>query len=105
MESTYGDRNHDNPQGIEDRLCKVVNDTISAGGNLLIPTFAIERAQELLYYFNRLARAKRVPYIVVFLDSHRPLKSRKSSNNSRNISTKKHRNSSKKADPPSNFQA
>jgi metallo-beta-lactamase family protein len=69
MESTYGDRNHDNPQDIEDKLCKVVNDTIKAGGNLLIVTFAIERAQELLYHFNRLARAKRIPYIVVFLDS------------------------------------
>jgi metallo-beta-lactamase family protein len=69
MESTYGDRNHENPQDVEDRLCNVVNDTISAGGNLLIPTFAIERAQELLYHFNRLARAKRIPYIVVFLDS------------------------------------
>ena len=69
MESTYGDRNHDNPQDIEDKLCKVVNGTISAGGNLLIPTFAIERAQELLYHFNRLARTKRIPYIVTFLDS------------------------------------
>ena len=68
-ESTYGDRNHDNPQDIENKLCKVVNDTISAGGNLLIPTFAIERAQELLYHFNRLARGKRIPYIVTFLDS------------------------------------
>jgi len=69
MESTYGDRNHDNPQGIDDKLCKIINDTINAGGNLLIPTFAIERAQELLYHFNRLAHAKRIPYIVAFLDS------------------------------------
>ena len=69
MESTYGDRNHDNPQDIDDKLSKVVNDTVAAGGNLLIPTFAIERAQELLYHFNRLAHAKRIPYIVTFLDS------------------------------------
>jgi metallo-beta-lactamase family protein len=69
MESTYGDRNHDNPQDIEDKLCKVVNDTVTAGGNLLIPTFAIERAQELLYYLSRLTRQKRIPYIVTFLDS------------------------------------
>jgi metallo-beta-lactamase family protein len=69
MESTYGDRDHDNPQGIEDRLSRVVNDTVSAGGNLIIPTFAIERAQELLYYFSSLERAKRIPYIVTFLDS------------------------------------
>jgi metallo-beta-lactamase family protein len=69
MESTYGGRNHGNPQDIDDKLCKVVNDTVKAGGNLLIPTFAIERAQELLYYFNRLARAERIPYVVAFLDS------------------------------------
>jgi len=69
MESTYGDRNHDNQNDIDDKLCKVVNETIDAGGNLLIPTFAIERAQELLYHFDRLAQAKRIPYIVTFLDS------------------------------------
>jgi metallo-beta-lactamase family protein len=69
MESTYGDRNHDNPQNIDDKLCKVINDTIKAGGNVLIPTFVIERAQELLYHFNGLARAKRIPYVVTFLDS------------------------------------
>jgi metallo-beta-lactamase family protein len=46
-----------------------VNDTVEAGGNVLIPTFAIERAQELLYHFNRLARAKKIPYVVTFLDS------------------------------------
>jgi len=69
MESTYGDRNHDSPQDIDDKLCKVVNDTVKAGGNVLIPTFAIERAQELLYHFNRLARAEKIPYVVTFLDS------------------------------------
>jgi metallo-beta-lactamase family protein len=69
MESTYGNRNHDNPKDIDEQLCKVVNDTVKAGGNLLIPTFAIERAQELLYHFNRLAHAQRIPYIITFLDS------------------------------------
>jgi len=69
MESTYGDRNHGSSQDIDDKLCKVVNDTVKAGGNVLIPTFAVERAQELLYHFNRLARADRIPYVVTFLDS------------------------------------
>jgi metallo-beta-lactamase family protein len=69
MESTYGDRNHDNPQDIDDKLSKIINDTVKAGGNVLIPTFVIERAQELLYHFNGLARAKRIPYVVTFLDS------------------------------------
>ena len=69
MESTYGNSNHDNPKDIDDKLSSVVNDTVKAGGNVLIPTFAIERAQDLLYHFNRLARAGRVPYVVTFLDS------------------------------------
>jgi metallo-beta-lactamase family protein len=69
MESTYGDRNHDSPQDIDDRLSKIVNDTIKAGGNVLIPTFVVERAQDLLYHFSRLARAERIPYVVIFLDS------------------------------------
>jgi len=69
MESTYGDRNHDNLQDIDDKLSKIVNDTVNAGGNVIIPTFAIERAQELLYHISLLARAKRISYIVTFLDS------------------------------------
>jgi len=69
MESTYGDRNHDSPQDIDDKLSKVVNDTVNAGGNVLIPTFVIERAQDLLYHLGRLANAKRIPYVVTFLDS------------------------------------
>ena len=69
MESTYGDRNHDDPQDVDKKLCKVVNDTVNAGGNILIPTFAIERAQELLYHISRLAREKRIPYLMTFLNS------------------------------------
>jgi metallo-beta-lactamase family protein len=69
MESTYGNRNHGSPQDVDDKLCEVVNETVKAGGNVLIPTFVIERAQELLYHFNRLARTERIPYVVIFLDS------------------------------------
>jgi metallo-beta-lactamase family protein len=69
MESTYGDHNHDKPEDAEDKICKVINDTTNVGGNLLIPTFALERAQELLYHFNRLAHDRRIPYVVAFLDS------------------------------------
>ena len=69
MESTYGDRDHENTQEIDDRLSKVVNETIKIGGNVIIPTFAIERAQELLYHFSLLARERRIPYIITFLDS------------------------------------
>ena len=69
MDSTYGDRDHNNPQDIDNKLSEVINDTIKVNGNIVIPTFAIERAQELLYHFSLLARAKKIPYIVTFLDS------------------------------------
>jgi metallo-beta-lactamase family protein len=69
MESTYGDRDHEPTSLVDGKLCAVVNDTVRRGGNLVIPTFAIERAQEVLYYFNSLVRAKRIPPITVFVDS------------------------------------
>ena len=69
MESTYGDRNHDNPQEVDEKLCRVVNETVKAGGNVLIPTFAIERTQELLFYFSRLVREDKIPFLMIFLDS------------------------------------
>ncbi len=70
MESTYGDRNHDGVgKTIEDQLCEAINRTVAAGGNIVIPTFAVERAQELMYYLGRLVRADRIPHLLAFLDS------------------------------------
>ena len=69
MESTYGDRLHEHTELIEERLGQVILDTLKRGGNLIIPTFAIERAQEVLYYFNSLLKAKHIPGMKVFLDS------------------------------------
>ncbi len=69
MESTYGDREHQPAGDVEQLLCDVINDTIKAGGNIVIPTFAIERAQELMYHLSRLVREDRIPYLMVFLDS------------------------------------
>ncbi|MCA9118712.1 MAG: MBL fold metallo-hydrolase [Planctomycetaceae bacterium] len=69
MESTYGDRNHEDRGDVETQLCDVINETIGRGGNLVIPTFAVERAQELMYYISRLVHADRIPDVKVFLDS------------------------------------
>ena len=69
MESTYGDRNHDRPGDTETQLAAVVNDAVARGGNVVIPTFAVERAQELIYHFGRLVRAGRIPPLPMFLDS------------------------------------
>lgn len=69
MESTYGDRDHEDPASVDTLLADAVNRAARAGGNLVIPTFAIERAQELMYYFSRLVRAGRLPGVRYFLDS------------------------------------
>lgn len=69
MESTYGDRDHAKDEAISDQLAEVINATHQAGGNLIIPSFAVERAQDLLYHFTRLLRSKRIPPTMVFLDS------------------------------------
>jgi metallo-beta-lactamase family protein len=69
METTYGDRNHDDPKDVQSLLCDIVAKTIASGGNVVIPTFAIERAQELLFHFSRLRREKCIPPVLVFLDS------------------------------------
>jgi metallo-beta-lactamase family protein len=74
MESTYGDRLHKDSGPIEDQLADIINDTAQRGGNVIIPTFAVERAQELVYFIGQLAKADRIPDIGVYLDS--PMASR-----------------------------
>ncbi|HEY9090681.1 MBL fold metallo-hydrolase [Parasphingorhabdus sp.] len=70
-ESTYGDRDRE-PVLIRDRreaLARHVEQVISAGGNLLIPAFALERTQEILEDFDALFASRRLAPINVFLDS------------------------------------
>lgn len=69
LESTYGDRNHDDPADVETMLSQIIRETVKAGGNIVIPVFAVERAQELMFYLRRLIRQKRIPRLPVFLDS------------------------------------
>jgi len=69
MESTYGDRDHREGGEIGVQLRDVINRTVSRGGKLVIPTFAVERAQELMYYIAQLVHTDQIPDIPVFLDS------------------------------------
>jgi len=69
MESTYGDRDHPDRGDVESQLAQIINETVERGGNVVIPTFAIERAQELIYHISRLVHAGQIPRIPVFLDS------------------------------------
>jgi metallo-beta-lactamase family protein len=69
MESTYGDKLHGDDTRIPGTLQKIVTDTVARGGNIIIPSFAIERSQEVLYYLNALLRDNLIPHLLVFLDS------------------------------------
>ncbi len=69
MESTYGERDHDPEGDVESQLEEVIRDTVDRGGNVVIAVFAVERAQELMYYISRLVHADRIPDVPIFLDS------------------------------------
>ena len=68
-ESTYGDRLHDNLDKMDDDLAKVVNRVAGRGGKLLVPSFALERAQEVIFAIKGLRKQKRIPNIPVYVDS------------------------------------
>lgn len=69
IESTYGDRVHQPVADIKEKLAEVINHTYKAGGNIVVPSFSVERAQDLLYYLNDLVNEKKIPHILAFLDS------------------------------------
>lgn len=70
METTYGDRLHKQLQPSIEELYTGIEDTFRRGGNVIIPTFALERAQELLYFLHEGVTSGRLPGSVqVFLDS------------------------------------
>lgn len=70
MESTYGDRLHKPLEPSIAELRDAVKDTLARGGNVVIPTFALERAQEILYYLREMIEHGELPKrLAVFLDS------------------------------------
>src|SRR3989344_8698282 len=69
IESTYGNRVHEKLPERKDILENVIEDVVKRGGALLIPAFAMERTQELLFELNDLVANGRVPSVPVFLDS------------------------------------
>ncbi len=70
MESTYGNKGTpSSATNIHEILSDVINNTNEKGGNVIIPSFAIERSQEVLYRLNELLRQDRISHIMAFLDS------------------------------------
>ncbi len=69
MESTYGDRVRENDANRSLALARVVNETVAAGGKVIIPSFAVGRTQELIYEMHQLRAKNLVPDIPIFVDS------------------------------------
>jgi metallo-beta-lactamase family protein len=69
IESTYGDRDHDQSGDVKSQLKEIINSTVQRGGNVVIPTFAVERAQEVMYHISQLVYEDQIPDIPIYLDS------------------------------------
>ena len=72
MESTYGDRNHEPPESYTEALAALIDDVFSKGGNIVIPSFAVGRTQELLYFLREIKKQRMVrtnPDFMVCVDS------------------------------------
>ncbi|MBR4098932.1 MAG: MBL fold metallo-hydrolase [Clostridium sp.] len=72
MESTYGDRNHEPPESYTEALATLIDDTFARGGNVIIPSFAVGRTQELLYFLREIKDrnlVKSSPNFTVCVDS------------------------------------
>ncbi|HEY6001033.1 MAG TPA: MBL fold metallo-hydrolase [bacterium] len=69
VESTYGDRVHEGGGSIKEQLAAVIADTRRRGGNIVVPSFALERTQEILWYLAELLEERRIEPLLVFVDS------------------------------------
>lgn len=72
MESTYGGRNHTEVWSYTDELAQIIDETITRGGNVVIPSFAVGRTQELLYFIREIkdkGLVKSMPDFPVYVDS------------------------------------
>lgn len=69
LESTYGNRRHEGAEIAMNELRKVVRRAIDKKGKIIIPSFAIERTQELVYYLHTLVDQRRIPQIPIYVDS------------------------------------
>ncbi len=69
MESTYGNRLHADIKNVQEKLTRVINETVKQGGKLIVPSFALERTQELVYLLHHLKLARQIPDIPIFVDS------------------------------------
>ena len=69
IESTYGNREHEPMDHINERLCAIVNRAIQRKGKIIIPAFAVGRSQHIVYALHRLTEEKCIPKLPIFVDS------------------------------------
>lgn len=69
IESTYGDRVHERTDQRKEMLEGIIESAVKSGGTLMIPAFAMERTQELLYHMHQLFEEGKIPRAPVFVDS------------------------------------
>lgn len=69
IESVYGGRVHENLTSRADMLERLIGETVRAGGTLMLPAFALERTQEMIFELNALVENNRIPSVPVFIDS------------------------------------
>jgi metallo-beta-lactamase family protein len=68
-EGTYGDRLHPPIEDLDNKLAEVIQRTHQRGGRVIIPSFALERAQQVVYSLKKLRMAGRIPHLPVYVDS------------------------------------
>ncbi|HCE42036.1 MAG TPA: MBL fold metallo-hydrolase [Lentisphaeria bacterium] len=68
-EATYGNRLHDPIEDACRQLCEVIRETVERGGKIIIPAFAVERTQDIIYYLHQLVDARKIPRIDIYVDS------------------------------------
>jgi metallo-beta-lactamase family protein len=69
MESTYGGREHEAPPGVDSHFGEIIRQAVHRRGKILIPAFAVERTQQLLYVLHDLFERGEIPEIPVYVDS------------------------------------
>lgn len=69
MECTYGGRRHEAPSRDDETFCETIREAMKRGGNVYIPSFAVERTQQLLYLLNKAYRSGALPCYPVYVDS------------------------------------
>ena len=69
VESTYGNREHESLADVNDRVCAIINRALERNGKIIVPSFAVERTQQLLYTLYELVQSRCIPVLPIYVDS------------------------------------